>query len=579
MKISRLASALTLSLLAITSVEAAKYRVVELPLRDKGVNGFSVAINQRGDVAASVETPFDPPIDIDIINFQNPALLNVLEDPAGASVGNISDDDLAILYNFITSSGTDTSEFFPQSPEVQNPFLQQIADVQSFITSRFEVEPIIGFDVIDFDLGGLTKSADTQVKGINRASVVVGAAEAPFYKVNFRDQNGNNLRYQVRDFLVRGFIEINGQAFDVLPDEDFAGGISVATDINDSFEVTGFGSVDVTENFENLLETCADPDLRFDEPEEYCVRRQFDLYNQSIASRRTSGRRPIDTSFKRRAMIWQFNAQGEQLSSRELGTLITPPVGSTTFYSSSANAINNNGIAVGVSNAFFQDVVGAVVQNAAIFDGDEVIGFTEQQTYRQSEAFDINDNDIVVGHMFRQIGLSLRSKFFVHDYRSGVTTFPDDFFDSSSSTARAINNNDQVVGDGEVDTSLTGSRRREAFLYDYDSGEFTNINDLLSCDSPYTIVQANDINDNEEIAATAVIYREQASVTGELALDTKGNPIFGNVSVAVKLEPIPGGSIDNCQLVEEKIERKGGGIFFMIPLLMIALFRNKRYLK
>lgn len=576
MKISRLASALTLSLLAVTAVQAAKYRVVELPLRDKGVNSFSVAINQSGDIAASIETPFDPPIDIDIINFQSETLIALLEDPIGASVGNITDDDLAVLYNFIISSGTPTSEFFPQSFEIINPFLQQIADVQSFVSSRFEVEPIIGFDVVDNDLGGLTKSADTQVRGINRASVVVGIAEAPYYKVNFRNQNGDNLRYHVSDFLVRGFIEINGQSFDVLPDEDFAGGISAANDINDSFEVAGFGSVDVTEGFETTIEDCADPDLRFDEPKEYCVRRNFDIYKQAVRARRTNGRLPADTIYDRKAMIWQFNSQGDLLSSRELGTLIPEEPGNSTFYSSKANAINNNGIAAGVSNAVFQDVAGAIVNNAAIFDGDEVIGFTEQQTYRQSEAFDINDNDIAVGHMFKQVGLSLRSKFFVYDYRNDVTTFPDDFFESSSSTARGINNNGIVVGDGEVDTSLTGSRRREAFIYDIDSGDFSNVNDLLSCDSPYTIVQGNDINDSDEIAATAIIYREQSSVNGELALDRQGNPIFGNVSVSVKLEPIPGGSVDDCRLVPVTLERKGGSVFYLIPLLLVGFLRKRK---
>jgi len=575
MKISRLASALTLSLLAVTSVEAAKYRVVELPLGDKGVNSFSVAINQSGDVAASIETPFDPPIDIDILNFQSETLLALLEDPAGASVGNINDDDLAVLYNFLISSGTPTSEFFPQSFEIINPFLQQIADVQSFVLSRFEVEPIIGFDVIDTDLGGLTKSADTQIRGINRASVVVGTAESPYRKVNFRNQNGNNLRYQINDFHVRGFLEINGQAFDVLPDEDFAGGISVANDINDSFEVTGFGSVDVTEGFETTINDCADPDLRFDEPEEYCIRRNFESYSQAVRTRRTNGVLPADNIYDRKGMIWQFNSQGDLLSSRELGTLIPEEPGNLTFYSSSANAINNNGIAVGVSNAVFQDIAGAIVNNAAVFDGDDAIGFTEQQIYRQSEAFDINDNDIVVGHMFKQIGLSLRSKFFVYDYRNDVTTFPDDFFESSSSTARGINNNGMVVGDGEVDTDLTGSRRREAFIYDIDTNDFNNINDLLSCDSPYTIVQGNDINDSDEIAATAIIYREQSAVTGELALDGKGNPIFGNVSVAVKLEPIPGGSIDDCRLVTEKLERKGGSVFYLLPFLLAGFWRKR----
>ena len=159
---------------------------------------------------------------------------------------------------------------------------------------------------------------------------------------------------------------------------------------------------------------------------------------------------------------------------------------------------------MGTSNAFFGDNPNNFVVNAAaVFDGDEVVGFINDQEYPQSTAEDINNNDIVVGYATKIINGSSRTKFFVHDYRGEVTEFPNDFFNSSSSVANAINDNGLVVGQGEVETNLSGSRRSEGFIYDIDSKEFTNINDLLSCNSPYTIVQANDINERDEIAATA----------------------------------------------------------------------------
>ena len=62
-------------------------------------------------------------------------------------------------------------------------------------------------------------------------------------------------------------------------------------------------------------------------------------------------------------------------------------------------------------------------------------------------------------------------------------------------------------------------------MYDINEDNFQNVNDLLACDTPYTIVQANDINDANEISATAVIFRERRNIVGEIDLDDQGNVI------------------------------------------------------
>ncbi|MBU2876311.1 DUF3466 family protein [Aliiglaciecola lipolytica] len=573
MKMNRLASGLTLCALTICSAQAAKYTVVELPLRDKGINSYARAINDRGEVAASIANPFNPPIDVDLINFESEALINTLTDADGASVGNINDDDLLILYSFITSDATTTNIFYPQSNDSTNPFLQQIATVQSYVLENTEVEEKIGFDVIEQDLQGLTKSADTLATGINNFSAIVGFGEAPFQKINYRNENGLNLKYHVQDFLVRGFMDINGVTIEVPPIEDLLGGISVANDINDSFEVAGYGSVDVIDGFDDVVDLCDDKEARGDIPQEYCLRQLRDEYQGRVRSKLANSlgnRDPVDETFLRRAIIWEFSSSGELLNSRELGTILEPAPGDTRFYESRANAINNNGIAVGVSNDFYQDSQTVVINKAAVFDGDDVHGFISDEEYLESTALDINDNDVVVGYANKIITSATRNKFFVYDYRGDVLSFPDDFFESSSSIARGINNNGLVVGEGEVDTDLIGSRRKEAFLYDINTEEFTNINDLLSCDTPYTIVQGIDINDNDEITATAVIYRERTAINGELALDARGNTIFQNMSVAVKLVPIPGGSIDDCHLVKETVERKGGSLYYLLGLALFV---------
>lgn len=564
MKISRLASALTLSLLTATSAYAAKYRVVELPLRDTGVNSFAVALNDKGEVATTVQSPFRPPIDIDLIDFDSDFLTVNLTDLGAASVGNINDEDLLTLYSYILNGSS--SQFF-----------QQIANIQSYIVNEAEAEGLKAFDVIDSDLEGLTKSADTQVYGINNASATVGVSEAPFYKVDYRNENGDNLTYVAQDHSNRGFLEISAQAYPIVPEEDRLGGFSEARDINNSFEVAGWASVDIANSFDLAIDNCDDENERGDVPYESCIRTLLENYKNVVFQNAGTGRKPIDTAFKRRAMIWQFNAQGDLISSRELGTLVPTIVGDETFYTSRANAINENGIAVGISNAFYLDVEGNIADYAAIFDGDEVIGFTDQQNYFQSEAVDINDNDIVIGNALTQINGSIRTKFFVHDYRGEFTTYPDDFFNSSSSFARGINNNGLVVGEGEIDSDFSSQRRKEGFLYDINTDEFLNINDLLACDSPYTIVQGNAINDNDEIAATATIFRERSNITGELDLDERGNTIFSNVTVAVKLIPIPGGSVDDCSLTTPQLTRKGGSAVWLSLLLLLGLgLRQKR---
>ncbi|GAB5386647.1 MAG: hypothetical protein Alis3KO_37700 [Aliiglaciecola sp.] len=568
MKISRLAFGLTLSLLTVSAANAAKYRVVELPVSNEGVNSFSVAINERGEIASTVRLPFNPPIDVDIINFESEFLIRTLTDVSATAVGNINRDDRVILYNFITDSAN-----------ANNPFSQQIAQNQSFLINGNDIEPVTGFDVIDRDLEGLTKSADTIVRGINNSTAMVGVAEAPFLKVDYRNENGTNLTYHYQEHLERGFLDINGQAFPVLPDEDFLGGISEANDINNSFEIAGMGTVEVIEPFETLAENCEDSTSRGDVHYEFCIRSLYIEYQDAVNRNIGNGVRPADSTFKRRAMIWEFNPQGEMLDSRELGVLADPVPGDNRFFGSRAVAINNNGIAVGASDVYFQENANIVVEQAVVFDSEEVVGFIDDQDYFQSIANDINDNDIVVGFGTRNINGTPRTKFFVHDYRGEFTTFPDDFFDSSSSVAHAINNNGIVVGEAEIDSDLIGIRRRVGFLYDVNTEEFTDINTLLGCDSPYTIVQGNDINDNGEISATAVIFREGSDITGELALDERGNTIFQSNTVAVQLVPIPGGNIDDCQLQVEVVERKGGSSLFMLPILGLVLLLRRRLFK
>lgn len=544
MKINRLAAALSLSLITMTSAHAAKYRVVEIPLSDKGVQAFAGKINDSGEVIATIETPVNPPIDIDLIDFDNNFLANNLTDLNSARVGNINNEDLLTLFNFV-KSGDGNQNF------------QQIASIQSHFFDSSDVQNIRGFDVIDPELGGYTVSNNTIVRGINNFSAVVGVSSDPFYKVNYRNEFGNVVTFVVNDFSNRGFIEVNNQTIEIIPPADVLGGVSQAFDINNSFEVAGFATTEVNDTFEGTVENCEDDDFRGDVPIESCLRTLL-----------AGG---IESSFQIRGMIWQFDANGNLINERELGLLLTPEPGSTTLFASRATAINDNGIAVGVSQDFIDETNTFTRAYAAVFDGDDVIGFTDKQTYVSSTANDINNNNIVVGSMNLFINGSERSKFFTYDIDGEVLTFPDDFFESSASVARAINDNGMVVGEGQVDSDLIGQRRSEAFLYDINEDNFQNVNDLLACDTPYTIVQANDINDTNEISATAVIFRERRNIVGEIDLDDQGNVIRQGMSVAVKLIPIPGGEIDDCRLQPETLERQSGSFSWLTLLLLTPI--------
>ena len=179
----------------------------------------------------------------------------------------------------------------------------------------------------------------------------------------------------------------------------------------------------------------------------------------------------------------------------------------------------------------------------------------------------------------------VRTKFFYVDTNADagemeLVPYQHDFFNGSSSTARAINENNVVVGEGEFEThndSTSNPRRTHAFMYDINTDTFTDLNDFLSCDTPYTIIEARDINEDNEISATAIVKENRRDAKGELVQDEDGNQLTEDVVRAVTLRPIAG-EIEDCSEVEEKVERKGAGIglglFALFGLLGIRRFKK-----
>ena len=60
---TRLAAALSLALLVAPVSQAAKYKVVELPLETLGQSSFASAINEQGTSVVNVNSPYNIPID------------------------------------------------------------------------------------------------------------------------------------------------------------------------------------------------------------------------------------------------------------------------------------------------------------------------------------------------------------------------------------------------------------------------------------------------------------------------------------------------------------------------------------
>jgi hypothetical protein len=86
-------------------------------------------------------------------------------------------------------------------------------------------------------------------------------------------------------------------------------------------------------------------------------------------------------------------------------------------------------------------------------------------------------------------------------------------------------------------------------------------------------VQANSINDKNEIAATALYQGPSRDSRGEIIIDSSGNEVIVDLVVAVKLMPIVGGEAAKCDAPADEInrERQGASITWMLAFGFIFL--------
>lgn len=552
MKYSKLAKAAIMSMAVFSqSSFAAVYQVAEIDTQNISRNAFAVDINASGDVILSVNystalpvPEHNIPIDLTLIDFDSDAIADLMTDLESARNGDFNLADYQTILSLISATqGTDTT--------------QRLVPWLSYVSDNGVLEFIPGLDMEDPDYGGYTKSVDTRVQGINDNGVIVGNTLAVPRKVEYTTDAGNDITYILREHGNRGFVDLNGVVVGLVSESDLAGGITQAFDVNNNLVVAGTEIFDPSEGITQAVANCSDDELRGDQPVELCLSRQ---------------QLNLGATHQRRAVLWNLDNDGNVVSKNTFGLPFTPEEDDTRIYASEATAVNDNGVAVGRASNFFEDNTSLPRLYAAIFSNNEVTSITDRNEYISSQATDINNNNMAVGFASRIINGFERSKFFVYNIDTNEINFPDDFFSSSTSIARGINDNGLVVGEGEVETNLSTNRRSAAFLYDINDNTFQNINDLLSCDSEYNIVQAHDINNSGQIAAVALVRRAERDVQGNVILADDGSENLIDVLITVVLNPVPGGQIDSCEVPPEQTQQRSGSFGFWGMLLLAVVF-------
>ncbi|WP_028108457.1 DUF3466 family protein [Ferrimonas futtsuensis] len=450
----------------------------------------------------------------------------------------------------------------------------------------------------------------------SNADIRVGAVTGPQEKIDDPSpaEDDDDPFFYVRSFESRAIVQNGGNELLILPpyttyesDKSNAtpldiGGFSAAAGINDTDQIVGYASTDISNGGKSALDTCWDreADSDIDTPLSVCV--QAAKNNGSI-------------SYQRRGSVWQYDSAANSATLlRTLELPFTPSDSDNNTYTAQGLAINNDGVAVGESNQRNKDNNLMSYEWAQIWKADgTIISPTDlkKDGLRGSTAVAINNNNIVTGSVQRYIGGYVRTKFWVYDVNSGDETFtePRDFNPNSetefSSLARDINDAGLVVGNIEIDIQTGVLRRRNGFIYDYtadqngDTNNFVNVNSLLTCESrgyvadedgstvdgegnrwskytvtddttfaqpityevDFTVVEANSINENGDIVGTALVRLPRVKVEdGKVVTEEVTDPNTGETVTKVVIETDGFGKPITDQLPRPIVLRANSGV-------------------
>ncbi len=438
------------------------------------------------------------------------------------------------------------------------------------------------------------------------------------------------------------------------------GGISVAAAINDNGSVVGYAGTALTTGSQDRLQSCFEAQIPDEDAEEGA--REPAPLEICVQSAQNSG----NLAYQTRAYRWDLDyGDLSVLSAQALPLHFALEEDDTAIYTTQALGLNNAGWTVGRGQAatnpdaapedvkLINSSLWALAWNGV--EKPTLIGPTRQDSERiiESIAYDVNDNGIAVGAVRRYISGYARTKFGWVDLNQELAegehftfTQPLDFFSYESdlsSRARSINNHNQVVGNIEIDRVRNLPRRLRAFIYDQNSDSFANLNAQLTCrargleavgedengnpiyqkalitdennfsepvtyEADIVLVDANFIDDNGNIVATALVdlpkvktelievedeegnfvgYRTVivTDEDGKPVVDTNanGDPTTNQVPRSVILRPL---AVDDpaCDVpLDDGLnippnERQGAGVGFawLFGLLPLAWLRRRR---
>lgn len=477
-----------------------------------------------------------------------------------------------------------------------NPAYQPLGERISHLFDG-QVTVLDGFDRIDPETNRETDSVNVLASDINTRQIVVGQASEPYERRLTTDLSGDDVYYFMRDSFPRAFAWVNGSVnFFQGNDDLYLGGTSNAVAINENNQVVGYAAIASTQALTDRITACQTPPAASEDGDsddddndngshlsneelQTCVWRFW--YNYEVHALAQSGARsPI---FIEQAYLWEVDDNGELLNKQHLGAFEPrPPEPDEDSdeepeepqpLTSRAYDINNEGVAVGraVRPITFPNGSYATAYKATVYRDGRIIPVEEDDDTNNfpSSAVAINDNGIIAGYRLQFTGTQNVNRLFIADVNNleaGITT-PQGFFDTSNWQPKAINNHNQIVGQGQ--RSIDGARTQVGFLYDMDSDEIVDLNTLLPCNSGYRIVDAYDINDAGDILALA---------TTQVAIPVDGNDESDQRMRTVRLQA---GSVEACGVELEPYERQGAAVHPLLAgfIALISVLITRRRLR
>ncbi|MGI2059364.1 DUF3466 family protein [Shewanella baltica] len=470
-------------------------------------------------------------------------------------------------------------------------------------------------------------SVDTFYYGINDAGIKVGSMTAPEKKTeNTATTDVTDDYWYYRDYEFRGVAKSGDIEIPLPPPyTQFVnadktktaelGGWSAATAINNNNLVAGYASTAISKYGGDRVNYCLGTDNTM--PLDVCVQRE--QYPNSTGTR--------NIQYQTRGYVWQID--NDVATGTELPLGLTPATDNTLTFTAQALGLNDNGIVVGRSHVYRNGNSKALAQDAAYWAKDTEGNYQYHwvpmgDSISSSIAYDINNSGILVGSYRSYIQGYLRDKFFVFDTNTPDVAYvtPNDFGSTTtdlSSKPKDINNKGQVVGYIETTYDKEKPRPKAGFLYDNSTGEFNNLNKLLTCESKgyektsdgswarhqvklldgsgktlqynadIIVVEGTSINEDGTIVGTAFIRKPSYQfdkdgniVIGEngealFELNGNGDPVTAYIPRMVVLKPASSG--EACTVEDNtdtgNFERSGAATLAWLFALPLLWFRRR----